>query len=133
MLVVMDSMLKPPQDWCNLLIAMEKALIQLITDQYPQGFRWNENGIPFAQFTSEAKPAEEKPAEDPVKAPSRGSAMNSLKAELERMAAARNADGSLKLNHVDKSQMSHKNPALRGNVKMVEKKETYCFLELDKS
>jgi len=58
--------------------------------------------------------------------------MNSLKAELERMAAARNADGSLKLNHVDKSQMSHKNPALRGNVKMAEKKETYCFLELDK-
>ena len=127
----MGSMLKAPQDWCNLLIAMEKALIQLITDQYPQGFRWNENGIPVAQFTSEAKPAEEKP-EEPGEAPSRASAMNSLKAELERMAAARNADGSLKLNHVDKSQMSHKNPALRGNVKMEEKKETYCFLELDK-
>ena len=127
----MGSMLKAPQDSCNLLIAMEKALIQLITDQYPQGFRWNENGIPVAQFTSEAKPAEEKP-EEPGEAPSRASAMNSLKAELERMAAARNADGSLKLNHVDKSQMSHKNPALRGNVKMAEKKETYCFLELDK-
>lgn len=122
-------MQKPPQDWCNLLIAMEKALVQLITDRYPDGFKWNDNGIPFSQYTSagEMKSTEEKPvekAEEKPALPSRENAMNSLRAELEKMAAARNSDGSLKLNHVEKNQMSHKNPALRGNVKMVEKKET---------
>ena len=124
-------MLRPPQDWCNLLIAMEKALIELINLHYPQGFQWNENGIPFAEFTADTKPMEEAP-EATSEAPSREDAMNSLKAELARMAAARNADGSLKLNHVEKEQMSHKNPSLRGNAKMVAKKETCCFLELDK-
>lgn len=122
-------MQKPPQDWCNWLIAMEKALVQLITDRYPDGFKWNDNGIPFSQYTSagEMKSTEEKPvekAEEKPALPSRENAMNSLRAELEKMAAARNSDGSLKLNHVEKNQMSHKNPALRGNVKMVEKKET---------
>ena len=42
-------------------------------------------------------------------------------AELQSLVGA---NGVRNLRHVEKSEMSHKNPALRGNVKMEEKKAT---------
>ena len=36
-------------------------------------------------------------------------------------------NGGLGLKHVEKSEMTSKNPALRGNVKMAEKKEKWAF------
>ena len=36
-------------------------------------------------------------------------------------------NGGLGLKHVEKSEMTSKNPALRGNVKMTEKKEKWAF------
>lgn len=112
------SMQKAPQDWCASVIAMGKALAVLVQDHFPDGFTWNPAGVACSEYT--AKPAE-KPAEKPA------SAMAGLKAELAQLAQKRNADGSLQLRHVEKSEMSHKNPALRGNVKMEEKKETWAF------
>ena len=108
------SMQKAPQDWCASVIAMGKALAALVQEHFPDGFTWNPAGVACSEYT--AKPAE-KPA----------SAMAGLKAELAQLAQKRNADGSLQLRHVEKSEMSHKNPALRGNVKMEEKKETWAF------
>ena len=34
----------------------------------------------------------------------------------------------MNLKHVEKSEMTSKNPSLRGNVKMEEKKEKFCYL-----
>ena len=100
------------------MIPMGKALAALVQEHFPDGFTWNPAGVACSEYT--AKPAE-KPAEKPA------SAMAGLKAELAQLAQKRNADGSLQLRHVEKSEMSHKNPALRGNVKMEEKKETWAF------
>ena len=40
-----DHMDKKPQDWCTALITMLKELITLITEQFPEGFKWNAKGV----------------------------------------------------------------------------------------
>lgn len=106
---------------------MGKELIRLVTEVYPTGLQWKENGIAISEYSATPAPTPT-PVEEEKKVveETAGSttAMNKLQQELARMAANRNADGTLKLKHVEKSEMSHKNPALRGNVKMAEKKVT---------
>ena len=119
---------KAPQDWCASVIAMGKELIRLVTEAYPTGLQWKEGGVDTSEYSAPAPaatptPAAPTPAVVEEKAGS-ATAMSKLQEERARMAANRNADGSLKLKHVEKSEMSHKNPALRGNVKMAEKKVT---------
>lgn len=49
-----DRMDKKPQDWCAALIAMMKELINLITEHYPDGFKWNDKGVAVSDYTSSA-------------------------------------------------------------------------------
>ena len=60
-----DRMDKKPQDWCAALIAMMKELINLITEHYPNGFKWNDKGVAVSDYTSSV-PA---PAATPVATP----------------------------------------------------------------
>ena len=101
---------------------MGKELIRLVTEVYPTGLQWKEGGIDISEYS--ATPAAPTPAVVKEEKAGSATAMSKLQEELARMAANRNADGTLKLKHVEKSEMSHKNPALRGNVKMAEKKVT---------
>lgn len=109
---------KKPQEFCNSLIAMVKELINIINDRYKEGFTWKENGVDIKEFKEEA-PAAEEPVKDKAA---------SIRDELASLYAKRKGDGHLDLKHVEKDQMSHKNPSLRGNVKMVEKNEKYYSL-----
>lgn len=110
---------KKPQEFCNLLIAMIKELINIINDRYKEGFTWKENGVDIKDFKEEA-PAAEEPVKDKAA---------SIRDELASLYAKRKGDGHLDLKHVEKDQMSHKNPSLRGNVKMVEKNEKFSSIE----
>ena len=44
---------KKPQEFCNLLIAMMKELIRIITERYPNGFTWNEKGVDVNDYKEE--------------------------------------------------------------------------------
>ena len=102
---------------------MGKELIRLVTETYPTGLQWKQSGIDISEYKPTNTPTSAKAKTDVVEEKAGSvSAMNKLQEELARMAANHNADGTLKLKHVEKSEMSHKNPALRGNVKMTEKK-----------
>lgn len=57
-----DRMDKKPQDWCAALIAMMKELINLITEHYPNGFKWNDKGVAVSDYTSNAPVATPAPA-----------------------------------------------------------------------
>ena len=88
-------MQKAPQDWCASVIAMGKALAQLVEEHFPDGFSWNPAGVACSEYT--AKPVE------PVESVEPANPMAGLKAELAQLAQKRNADGSLQLRHVEKS------------------------------
>ena len=126
LLSLIYRMEKKPQEFCNLLIAMMKELIRIITERYPEGFTWNEKGVDVNDYKEETvkeTPKEETPKEEtPKETPSHDVAAN-IRDELAQAFMNRNSNGNLNLRHVEKSEMSHKNPALRGNVKMVEKTE----------
>lgn len=121
LLSLIYRMEKKPQEFCNLLIAMMKELIRIITERYPEGFTWNEKGVDVNDYKEET--VKETPKEEtPKETPSHDVAAN-IRDELAQAFMNRNSNGNLNLRHVEKSEMSHKNPALRGNVKMVEKTE----------
>lgn len=125
-----DRMDKKPQEWCTAVITMLKELITLITEHFPEGFKWNEKGVSVADAPAPAAPAT--PA-----APAAPATATQGKVDLQKEVSVRvrserqlqNAvkNGGLGLKHVEKSEMTSKNPALRGNVKMAEKKEKWAF------
>ena len=114
---------KKPQDFCNLLIAMMKELINIITNRYPEGFTWNAQGVELKDYKESTEPAKPAKPAEPV------NVAKNIRDELAQMFNNRKSDGHLDLKHVEKDQMSHKNPSLRGNVKMVEKKEKYFYIQ----
>lgn len=109
----MIRMDKKPQEFCRLLIDMMKEMIAIIETRYKEGFKWNEASCEIKDYKEETT----------VETPSAKDAASSIRDELAQMFNKRKENGSLDLKHVEKDQMSHKNPALRGNVKMVEKNE----------
>ena len=99
-----------------------KELITIIESRYKTGFTWNAAGVDIKEYKE--APVETTSVETPsVETPSAKDSASSIRDELAKMFMKRNANGGLDLKHVEKDQMSHKNPALRGNVKMVEKNE----------
>ena len=126
-----DRMDKKPQEWCTAVITMLKELITLITEHFPEGFKWNEKGVSVADApAAPAAPAPAAPATAPVE-PMQGKV--DLQKEVgvcvwsERQLQNAVKNGGLGLKHVEKSEMTSKNPSLRGNVKMAEKKEKWAF------
>ena len=55
-----DRMDKKPQEWCTAVITMLKELITLITEHFPEGFKWNEKGVSVSD--APATPAAPAPA-----------------------------------------------------------------------
>ena len=51
---------KKPQEWCTAVITMLKELITLITEHFPEGFKWNEKGVSVSD--APATPAAPAPA-----------------------------------------------------------------------
>lgn len=49
-----DRMDKKPQEWCTAVITMLKELITLITEHFPEGFKWNEKGVSVADAPATA-------------------------------------------------------------------------------
>ena len=122
-----DRMDKKPQEWCTAVITMLKELITLITEHFPEGFKWNEKGVSVSDAPVAPAPATATAPVEPTQGKvdlqkevgvcvwSEGQLQNAVK------------NGGLGLKHVEKSEMTSKNPSLRGNVKMAEKKEKWAF------
>lgn len=110
-----------PMEWSKLVIALMKELIAIIADRFEIGVEWNASGCDFSAYKPEpiSAPSTAPPPAVPA-APAVPSPAN-FAAELQSLVGA---NGVRNLRHVEKSEMSHKNPALRGNVKMEEKKAT---------
>lgn len=116
-----------PMEWSKLVIALMKELIAIIADRFEIGVEWNASGCDFSAYKPEpiSAPSTAPPPAVPAApaapaAPAVPSPAN-FAAELQSLVGA---NGVRNLRHVEKSEMSHKNPALRGNVKMEEKKAT---------
>ena len=67
-----DRMDKKPQEWCTAVITMLKELITLITEHFPEGFKWNVKGVSVADApaavpaVAPAAPAAAAPAQSKV-------------------------------------------------------------------
>ena len=113
-----------PMEWSKLVIALMKELIAIIADRFEIGVEWNASGCDFSAYKPEpiSAPSTAPPPAVPAApaAPAVPSPAN-FAADLQSLVGA---NGVRNLRHVEKSEMSHKNPALRGNVKMEEKKAT---------
>ena len=102
-------------EWSKLVIALMKELIAIIADRFEIGVEWNASGCDFSAYKPEPISAPSTAPPPAVPSPA------NFAAELQSLVGA---NGVRNLRHVEKSEMSHKNPALRGNVKMEEKKAT---------
>ena len=126
-----------PMEWAKLVIAMMKQLIAIISQRYEIGVEWNLSGCAPSAYAVSAVSAPSLPPPPAVPAspappaapaapaapmgPEEHGKLGNLASELQNMVGE---NGVRNLRHVEKSEMSHKNPALRGNVKMETKKET---------
>ena len=116
-----------PMEWSKLVIALMKELIAIISDRFEIGVEWNASGCEFSAYkpdpTTISAPSTAPPPAVPAApaAPAVPAPPANFAAELQSLVGA---NGVRNLRHVEKSEMSHKNPALRGNVKMEEKKTT---------
>lgn len=111
-----------PMEWSKLVIAMMKEMIAIVSDRFDIGVEWNPSGCDYSAYTPTpiSAPSTAPPPAVPA-VPAVPARPASFAAELESLV---DANGVRNLRHVEKSEMSHKNPALRGNVRMEEKKPT---------
>lgn len=119
-----------PMEWSKLVIALMKELIAIISDRFEIGVEWNASGCEFSAYKPDPTPISAPSTAPPPAVPAVPAAPAApavpappanFAAELQSLVGA---NGVRNLRHVEKSEMSHKNPALRGNVKMEEKKTT---------
>ena len=108
-----------PMEWSKLVIAMMKEMVAIVSDRFDIGVEWNPSGCDYSAYTP--TPISAPSTAPPPAVPAVPARPASFAAELESLV---DANGVRNLRHVEKSEMSHKNPALRGNVRMEEKKPT---------
>ena len=112
-----------PMEWSKLVIALMKELIAIISDRFEIGVEWNASGCDFSAYkpASTPTPISAPSTAPPPAVPAVPAHPSNFAAELESLVGA---NGVKNLRHVEKSEMTSKNPSLRGNVKMEEKKTT---------